>query len=77
MQNLKIDQIGRIIHGPNEGWFVKIEDDSMNTGGYLVLNFRSLDPNDHVGFDDWVETDADLHAYFERSGWTIEWLQDA
>ena len=77
MQEPRVGQTGRILHGPNQGWFVKVEDDSTSTGGYLVLLFRSLDPNDKVGFDDWVENDSLLRAYFKRSGWTIEWLQDA
>ena len=75
VQDLRINQVGIIISGPSEGWYVKVEDDSLNTGGYLVLLFHSLDPNDHVGFDDWVETNTELQAYFERSGWTIKWLE--
>ena len=58
--------------GDDAGSFVKIQDDSENTGGYLIL----LSDRDDFssGSDDWVEDSKALEQYFEESEWEVNWL---
>jgi hypothetical protein len=67
----KIGKKGRIKNGMHAGFFVRIDDDSQNTGGYLILIWTS--PS--VGYDYWVENLTDLPQFLHESGWDIEWLE--
>ncbi len=68
-----IGQVGRIQRGEYAGWFVRVDDDSDNTGGLLVL----LSPNPQfagpVGFDDWCEDEAALERYFRKLDGDVDW----
>ena len=66
----EIGKKGLITEGEHSGFFVRIEDDKANTGGYLILVFK----DENVGFDSWVETEKDLEQYFHEAEWKIEWL---
>jgi hypothetical protein len=66
----KIGKKGRIKTGTYAGFFVRIQDDSQNTGGYLILTWKDSSP---VGYDNWVENLADLDQFLHESGWDIEW----
>ena len=68
---MMVGKVGRILAGKDAGWYVKILDDSENTGGYLILTAR--DPAFRDGFDDWVKNEGDLAGYIQESGWLIEW----
>ncbi len=68
----KIGKKGRISSGKNAGFFVRIDDDSPNTGGYLILIWKDSPPE---GYDYWVEKAADLEQFFREAGWDIEWLE--
>jgi hypothetical protein len=68
----KIGKKGRIRSGKGAGFFVRIEDDSQNTGGYLILRWQDVPK---VGYDHWVENLADLEQYMNEAGWDIEWLE--
>ncbi|RYY79136.1 MAG: hypothetical protein EOO69_07660 [Moraxellaceae bacterium] len=72
MQIILIGEIGQIIFGDHAGNFIRIEDDSENTGGFLVLispykDFRPV-------YDDWVESQESLYKYFQQSQWIVNWL---
>jgi hypothetical protein len=69
-----VGHVGRILTGPEAGWFVKIQDDRGDTDGYLILVSRNKDfrPGSE-GYDDWVADEHELMAYLRESGWTIEW----
>ncbi|HLJ29058.1 MAG TPA: hypothetical protein VKY85_20275 [Candidatus Angelobacter sp.] len=67
----KIGKKGRIKNGKYAGFFVRIEDDSQNTGGYLILIWQDV-PSE--GYDNWVENSADLEQFMCEAGWDIEWL---
>ena len=69
-----IGKVGKIIAGEQQGHFVKIVDDSENTGGFLILICE--DAELRVGHDNWVEDEASLRAYFEEAGWIVEWAKD-
>jgi hypothetical protein len=68
----KIGKKGRIRSGKDAGFFVRIQDDSQNTGGYLILIWQDV-PS--VGYDYWVENLADLEQFMSEAGWDIEWLE--
>jgi hypothetical protein len=74
MNKMKIllDSIGRITAGEEIGRFVRIVDDSENTGGYLIVT--STDREGEIeAFDNWVESTVDVEKYIEESGWEIAW----
>jgi len=70
MATIKINIVGKILTGDDAGSFLKILDDSRNTGGYLVLvSERESFENGH---DDWVENKLSLKYSFKVSKWEIE-----
>lgn len=68
---IEIGQIGRIAEGDDAGSYVKVVDDSQNTGGFLILTSKKHDMSD--GFDNWVEDPESLSKYFEEAAWIIKW----
>ncbi len=68
---IKIDTIGKITSGDECGWYVKVLDDSENTGGFIVLTSERIDFSN--AFDSWVESLDALQSYFEESQWTVKW----
>ena len=76
MSKLKIETYGRIMEGSPKDWYIFIQDDANNTGGYLILISASLDPDDPRGFDDWAENLQNLQDYFKEKKWKIHWLDE-
>ena len=72
MDEISVGRTGRITSGKGFGKFVKIIDDSSNTGVFLIL--MADDIEFRAGHDDWVETRGDLESYLEEAQWSIEWL---
>jgi hypothetical protein len=68
-----IGKRGRIIKGPSEGWYILVQDDTANTGGYYILTSSNPGFSGGEGFDDWVENRELLERLFETSNWVIEW----
>jgi hypothetical protein len=68
----KIGKKGRIKTGKYAGFFVRIDDDSQNTGGYLILIWKD---SPREGYDNWVENATDLEPFLLEAGWDIEWLE--
>ena len=69
---IKVGAIGEIVAGDETGSFVKVLDDTKNTGGFLILTSSTPEMKD--GFDNWVENENSLNQYFIESGWIIRWL---
>lgn len=61
---------GTIVGGDYEGWHVRVDDDSANTGGYLILVWSEISS---PAFDDWVESLDALNRYFEERNWLVSW----
>lgn len=68
----RIGKKGRIRAGKDAGFYVRIEDDAENTGGYLILIWKDA-PS--IGYDYWVENLIDLDRFLNECGWDIEWLE--
>jgi hypothetical protein len=64
---------GVILEGDMKGWHIIVQDDKKNTNGYLILQFENNRQGSSIGYDDWVETMADLEAYFNERKWIIAW----
>lgn len=72
MKLIAFNKIGKIIAGDEIGGFIKIIDNSENTGGYYILFCDSIDFL--CVYDSWVKNQEDLNKYFEESKWIIEWI---
>ena len=71
MDFVPVGVIGKIVSpGDKYGWFVKVEDDSQNTGGYLVLEWRD---SPKTGSDCWVENRESVNQFFREAGWKVVW----
>ncbi|MBL3558394.1 hypothetical protein JK643_18565 [Marinobacter sp. JB05H06] len=71
--DIRVGKIGVVLAGENIGWQIRVEDDSVNTGGYLVLTSRDFTDPHAEAFDDWVEDEGALQEYFRESGWVVKW----
>ncbi len=69
---IKIGVVGKIVAGDESGSFLKVVDDTENTGGFLILTASTPEMID--GFDNWVENEKSLSRYFVESEWIIQWL---
>jgi len=69
---IQIGKRGRIRQGSYAGWYVLIEDDTANTGGYYVYTSRDSDFKGE-GYDDWVENKELLEPFFTESEWEVDW----
>lgn len=72
MVDILIGVVGKIISGEEHGRFIKVIDDSENTGGFLILTADDIEFRSR-GYDDWVEDREHLKRYFLGSQWLIEW----
>ena len=66
---------GRIENSEHPSHVVLVQNDIVNTGGFLVLESwaGSNGPNENGAFDSWVENIAALEQFFTESGWVIQW----
>ena len=75
MTAIQIGKKGRILQGNQAGWYILIQDDTSDTGGYYVLITSKPDLSGGLGegYDEWVENKETLLPLFETRGWEIEW----
>ena len=73
---IKINVIGKILEGDNESWYVLVQEDFKNTGGYLILISKDPDFASTEGCDYWVEKFCNLRGFFEESKWKVHWLDE-
>jgi hypothetical protein len=72
---IKINVLGKILEGDNEGWYLLVQKDFENTGGYLILISKDPDFASAEGCDYWVEKYHHLLEFFKESRWKIQWLE--
>ena len=73
MQGVKVNAVGKIIRGEQEGWYVKVLDDRDESGGFFICECSNKRFEGSEGFDTWLESPEDVVGYFEESSWQIEW----
>lgn len=71
---IKIGKRGIIREGIDQGFYIIIQDDSTNSGGYLIICNQSSDMSSQVGNDSWVADLEALKGFISESGWVIEWI---
>lgn len=73
--DIKIETTGKILEGEYKNWFIFVEDDYKNTGGYLILLFNHSDRfKSSQGYDYWAEDTSTLEEIFKEAKWKIQWL---
>lgn len=71
---IELGALGFIESGDEEGFQIKILDDSDNTGGFLILTSKDLSDKNAEAFDSWVSSYSELERYFYESNWVVKWL---
>lgn len=71
--NLVLNVVGKILSGRETGFFVKVQHDLDDTGGYYIFTSRHSDFKGPETFDAWVESYDDVVAFFQESKWLVEW----
>jgi hypothetical protein len=70
--NIEFDRIGIIVEGERKGWYIKIDNDSKNTGGFLIIYNSSPDMSSNSGYDDWAENEECLKKFFLENSWVVD-----
>jgi hypothetical protein len=73
--NIEIEKVGLISEGDMKGWYIRVDDDAINTGGFLILYNSCPNMSSSSGYDDWVENKKSLKDFFAESSWNIKWLE--
>jgi hypothetical protein len=74
--DIKIGVTGEILTGRHQGWFIQVEDDRENTGGYYILVFNNADEKkSSEGYDRWAEDLPTLYEMFKEARWQIKWIE--
>ncbi len=73
--DIRLNTVGEIIEGDQKGWFVLVEFDQDNTGGYYIYQAPIPEVKKSTeGYDDWLESKNDVEGYFNESNWKIQWM---
>jgi hypothetical protein len=71
---MKIGVWGKIIEGPQPGWYLKIDDDRQGeTGGFYIYIDENPDSKSGQAFDDWVENEDALNRYWQNRVYQVDW----
>ena len=73
--NIEIGKVALIDEGDMKGWYMRVDDDTVNTGGFLILYNSCPDMLSGSGYDDWVENKESLKDFFEESFWSLKLLE--
>lgn len=75
--NIKIGAVGKIIEGRHKDWYIYVEDDFENTGGYLIFTFKDINRlNGSQVYDRWAENKTDLLEMFKSAEYRVDWLDE-
>ena len=75
MSYVRLGTLGRIQAGEELGRVVEVIDDTVRTGGYLIVTYADTARSPDV-FDSWQADLADVERYFEEMRWEITWLEE-
>ncbi|MFJ8933792.1 hypothetical protein ACIRLA_45240 [Streptomyces sp. NPDC102364] len=71
---IKVEALGRIASGDEQGRYVYVQELADDPPSYLVLT--ATDPALKVaGSDEWAEDFASLEQFFDEGRWVVEWNQ--
>lgn len=72
---IPINVVGNVLNSGKVAHRVRVAADADDTGGFVIYEWwdGSDGPNEHRGFDSWVENRDDLQQFFAESGWRIDW----
>ena len=76
---IPVGVVGRVLNSDHSGHMVRVDDDSANTGGFLL--FERWDGSDGPNhgqcfggwFDNWVANESELEDFFINADWQIHW----
>jgi hypothetical protein len=73
---IKINKKGKILSGDDLGWYILVQDDTENTGGYYIILSKDINFSGGLGdgFDTWIEKEEYVKEYFNKANWKIKWL---
>ena len=69
---MEINRIGKILNGKTQDWYIKLLDDTPNTGGYLLLQSAQIDFQG-IGYDDWFINVEEAKQHITTLCLEIEW----
>jgi len=70
---VKVDAKARIVSGKYTGWFIWVQDDRPDSGGYLVIQSSDIEFRGD-GFDNWFISIEEVEKFFVNNNWRLEWL---
>jgi len=75
MGSVKVGIVGLITNSDHPRHHVRVDDDSGNTGGFLIYEWweGSDGPNANNAFDSWVESREALESFFREGNWKVDW----
>ncbi|MHC5256613.1 hypothetical protein ACYSUO_01895 [Streptomyces sp. UC4497] len=71
---IKVETLGRIASGDEQGRYVYIQKLPDDPPSFLVLTAAD-DALKVAGSDEWVEDFASLEQFFDEGNWVVEWNQ--
>jgi len=73
--SIPINIEGKLLNSEHTDHSVIVRSDAEATGGFLIYEWwmGSTGPNEHGAFDNWVEDETELAAYFDEAGWQVDW----
>jgi hypothetical protein len=75
MREFSCGAVGAIQNSGKSGHMVRVDDDTGNSGGFLILEWRdgSTGPNANGAFDSWVDSEAGVTKFLDETDWCIVW----
>ena len=70
---IAVNRIGKITNGDMKNWYIKVLDDTENTGGYLFIESPNIDFRGE-GYDNWFLDLKDVLPHIEHCKYQIEWI---
>ena len=69
---IPINQVGFVLEGPLEGWYIKVQHNKAPKG-LLVSHARNVAMDLTLVLDGVFPTAADVEAYFQKNAPRVDW----